>query len=242
MKRIGTALTACMIVIASAIALAPATTALPAAASKGYARLTVPAQVVTGYFDAGTGIGKLAPYGLIAYGGTVQDHYTWAKVSTSPAFMPDLAINPRTGVVTGAGPTIAQGKHQLAATVTDAKGRRVSFTVGIEIIHCDSAAGIAQFQTCPEISYTEYNANRTAYIPAGKRGYDYATTLSITAGIPPYSFVRSDGVLPPGITLHRDTGVLSGIPTQVGQSGFRITVIDSAGHTVRMDASILVKP
>lgn len=241
MRRIGAALAALGLVLA----LAPAASAVsthPTAASKGYARLSVPAQVVTGYFDAGTGIGKLAPYKLIAYGGTVRDHYTWTKVSTSPAFMPDLKVDARTGVITGAGPSIAQGKHQLSATVTDARGRRVAFTVGVEIVHCDSTAGIAQFQTCPEISYTEYNANRTAYIPAGKRGYDYAAALYITAGIPPYGFVVSDGALPPGVTLHRDTGVLSGIPSASGQYGFRITVIDSVGQSVRMDGSILVRP
>jgi len=219
-----------------------AASAQPLVAAKGYTPLTVPGQVVTGYFDAGTGIGKLASYKLIAYGGTVKDHYTWTKVTTSPAFMPELKVDPRTGVVYGAGASIAQGNHRLSATVTDAKGRKVAFTVGIEIVHCDSTAGIAQFQTCPEISFTEYNSNRTAYIPSGKKGYDYAAALYITAGIPPYSFVVSDGALPPGITLYRGTGVLSGIPSRTGSFPFRIAVIDSIGHSTRMDAGITVKP
>jgi hypothetical protein len=224
------------------LALTSFSSAVPSIGSKGYARMTVPAQVVTGYYDEGTGIGKVAPYKMIALGGTIKDHYSWAKVATTPAFMPDLRIDPMTGVIYGAGPTIAQGKHQMTATVTDTKGRKANFTVGVEIVHCDSTAGLANFQTCPEISFTEYNSNRTAYVPSGKKGYDYAVALYIVAGVPPYSFVKSDGALPPGLKLYGNTGVISGVPTKVGSFDFRITVIDSTGHTARMDAHIEVKP
>lgn len=209
-------------------------------ASKGYYRLFVPGQVVTGYWDEGTGIGKIAPYKLIATGGRVTGHYTWKKLSTSPASMPDLRIDRTTGVVYGSGPHIAQGKHQLKASVTDSAGRKVTFTASVEIVHCDSTAGLEGFQPCPEIVFTEYNSNRSAYVPKGKVGYDYAVALYIVGGLPPYSFVRSQGSLPPGLKLIKTFGVITGVPTKSGSFPFRITVIDGNGESTRMDARIVI--
>jgi hypothetical protein len=51
--------------------------------------------------------------------------------------------------------------------------------------------------------------------------------VSATGGVPPYSFVVTNGVLPPGVTLDPATGQLSGTPTQAGTAAVEITVTDS---------------
>jgi MBG domain (YGX type) len=59
-------------------------------------------------------------------------------------------------------------------------------------------------------------------LPDGTYGSVYTNqTLTVTGGMPPYSFSVSKGKLPPGIALS-DSGVLSGTPTAAGAYSFTI--------------------
>ena len=70
-------------------------------------------------------------------------------------------------------------------------------------------------------------------LPSGTFGIVYSLNLTATGGTPPYtwtlptSFAAAFGGLPPGMTLS-STGLLSGIPSQVGPFTFAIQVSDSA--------------
>lgn len=50
-------------------------------------------------------------------------------------------------------------------------------------------------------------------------------------GVPPLHWFVSSGVLPPGLRLDEQTGLVYGAPTQMGNFRFIIGVTDSAGKT-----------
>jgi hypothetical protein len=65
-------------------------------------------------------------------------------------------------------------------------------------------------------------------LPDGTYGSVYTTqTLTVTGGMPPYSFSVSKGKLPPGIALS-DSGVLSGTPGAAGTYLFTITAKENS--------------
>ncbi len=66
-------------------------------------------------------------------------------------------------------------------------------------------------------------------LPAGIVGQQYQTTLAASGGTPPYSWslVVGAGGLPPGYSLDRQTGRISGITSQPGTFQFPIRVTDS---------------
>ena len=69
-------------------------------------------------------------------------------------------------------------------------------------------------------------------LPSGQVGSPYSAALSASSGTPPYTnWVVSSGSLPGGLTLGTSTGVISGIPNNVGTFNFSVTVKDSAGAT-----------
>lgn len=55
----------------------------------------------------------------------------------------------------------------------------------------------------------------------------YATFITATGGIPPYTFSISPGLLPSGLTLNSSSGEITGTPILVNQSTFTAAVKDS---------------
>ena len=69
-----------------------------------------------------------------------------------------------------------------------------------------------------------------ATLPIGRVGAIFNQTFSASGGSAPYSFARTTGTLPPGLTL-RSTGVLSGTPTSAGVFTFTVQATDDNGCT-----------
>jgi hypothetical protein len=67
-----------------------------------------------------------------------------------------------------------------------------------------------------------------ATLPTGWIGVGYNATLTATGGTTPYTFTRTSGSLPLGLTLASGGG-LSGVPTTVGTYTFGVTAADSRG-------------
>ena len=63
-------------------------------------------------------------------------------------------------------------------------------------------------------------------LPAGAPQLAYSTTLAATGGTGPYSWSVTKGSLPAGLTIS-SLGVISGTPTQAGNSAFTVRVKDS---------------
>lgn len=66
----------------------------------------------------------------------------------------------------------------------------------------------------------------TTSLPNGTVGARYRATLQAAGGAPPYTWTVVSGHLPPGLRLHRRTGVISGKPTAPGRYTFTVRVVD----------------
>lgn len=67
---------------------------------------------------------------------------------------------------------------------------------------------------------------QTTSVPKGYVGQHYEARLTAQGGITPLKWVVSEGALPPGMGLHQE-GVLVGVPSEVGEFKFTVTVSDS---------------
>ncbi len=76
-------------------------------------------------------------------------------------------------------------------------------------------------------SQASNNLNVSGDFPQGKLDNAYNTVLAVGGGNSPYQFSIKSGTLPPGISLNRATGALSGKPTSTGKFTFEVGVTDA---------------
>ncbi|MGB6055836.1 MAG: IPT/TIG domain-containing protein, partial [Burkholderiaceae bacterium] len=79
-----------------------------------------------------------------------------------------------------------------------------------------------------------------ASLPAGTVGADYATTISASGGVMPYTYSISGGALPPGMTLNAARGVLSGTPRAAGTVSFTLHARDADGFSGTHPYSLVI--
>jgi uncharacterized repeat protein (TIGR02543 family) len=74
----------------------------------------------------------------------------------------------------------------------------------------------------------------------GTAGSVYALNLTVSRGAEPYSFARTAGTLPTGLTLNTNTGTISGTPTTAGTSTVTVLVTDAKGKTASTTFTISI--
>jgi hypothetical protein len=79
----------------------------------------------------------------------------------------------------------------------------------------------------------------TGSLPDGTAGSAYSTTISTSGGAPPITFSLAQGSLPAGLSISSG-GTISGTPTVVGNSTFRVQASDAAAQTVTRQFHISV--
>jgi large repetitive protein len=157
---------------------------------------------------------------LVATGGTAP--YTFAVAEG--ALPPGLALSPA-GVLSGT-PT-RPGYSGFVVVATDSRGKSGSHPyyigVGSPIVISPPA------------------------LLDAKVGSVYSQQLGASGGTAPYTFVVTDGVLPPGLALS-PAGVLSGTPTSSDLYGFTVGATDSRGigatqfYTLAVAQAVLISP
>jgi hypothetical protein len=80
----------------------------------------------------------------------------------------------------------------------------------------------------------------TSFLPEGIMGSAYSQTLAATGGKTPYTWSKTAGSLPAGLSLAGSTGVLSGTPTTTGTSTFTVQVKDTNNTTIVKTLSISI--
>lgn len=91
---------------------------------------------------------------------------------------------------------------------------------------------LSTYQAVPALAGAVFPFNlyvTTTSLPTGSLHNAYSATLSATGGNPPYRWQVEGGfgTLPPGLTLHPATGVISGKPTANGTFSFVVVVTDT---------------
>jgi hypothetical protein len=74
--------------------------------------------------------------------------------------------------------------------------------------------------------------------PVGALHAQYETQVSVTGGVPPYSWIVVEGELPPGLSLGPSTGVIGGRSSEAGSFSFRVQIDDARADTVSGGLSI----
>ncbi len=130
---------------------------------------------------------------------------TWVvSAGTLPA---GLSIDPTTGAITGT-PT-ASGTPSITVQATDANGVTATSTATLTVV------------AAPTLTFPSSLSSQARSA--------YSRTLSSSGGLGPFVWSVSAGALPAGLSLDRDTGVLSGTPTTPGSSTFTVRIVDRNG-------------
>ena len=80
----------------------------------------------------------------------------------------------------------------------------------------------------------------SATLPSAALGAAYNATVTVSGGTTPYAFSLASGDLPPGITLGKTTGTISGTPTATGSFPFTLQVLDSKGLSKQQSLQLTV--
>jgi hypothetical protein len=147
---------------------------------------------------------------LQASGG--DGNYTWSIVSGN---LPN-GLSLRGNQITGT-PTLA-GDYTFTLRVTDGTGayQEKEYTIRIN----------APLQIT------------TDSLPNGTKGVAYSLGINYTGGTAPYTWNATG--LPDGLVIDGVTGVISGVPTQAGQSTVTITLQDATGAQVQKSYTLKI--
>lgn len=80
----------------------------------------------------------------------------------------------------------------------------------------------------------------TINLPNGQIGSSYSNGLIAAGGSLPYKWSLFSDVLPPGLTLNENTGLITGAPTANGSYVFTVKVIDNNGNIDTQILSIVI--
>ena len=148
-------------------------------------------------------------------GGTAP--ISWAI--DSGALPPGLSLDTTAGAISGV--PASSGTNSFVIKVTDSTGRVVTQALSITI---NSSLLIT-----------------TSTLPMATVNSAYTQTFAAAGGKLPYLWSITSGVLPSGLTLNANTGMVSGTSTTAGKYDFIVTVIDgdsiSASSTLSIMAS-----
>jgi hypothetical protein len=147
-------------------------------------------------------------------------------------------------VVTG------NGLHTVTYNATDSAGVfELSKTLNLNIVPISLTPTPSRTPTSTTTPTTTATATSTATptntpqpglqittsspLPSGTVGQPYSVTFHATGGTPGYTWSVFSGLLPPGLNLDPNSGILSGTPNIAGTFGFTIQVRDSSGSTAQ---------
>jgi hypothetical protein len=157
----------------------------------------------------------------VAYNATIQASGATSYNLLAGNLPPGLNLNLATGQLSGT--ATATGSYNFTVQATAAGG-------------CSGTQSYSLVVSCPTLTVNP------ATLPNGTTGTAYHQTLSATpAGN--YSFSKTSGSLPPGLTLNSAAGSLSGTPTTTGSYTFTVTATGfgtcagSRSYTITVTAS-----
>jgi len=107
------------------------------------------------------------------------------------------------------------------------------------ILFCVTAAPDRQWAKAPAAAQCPTITVNPASLPGAALGVAYSQSFSASGGLGPYTFARTAGTLPPGLSLNSG-GSLSGAPNAAGMYNFTIQATGVNGCTGSRSYSILV--
>ncbi|MEI6209510.1 MAG: putative Ig domain-containing protein [Desulfuromonadales bacterium] len=157
----------------------------------------------------------------------LQDHY-WSS-DTSAANQSDAWNIFMTGEV------VERGKYdpRFGSYIWPVRGVNAMLPASDDPEGAYTSAPASQAAAAAPLSVT------TSTLPDGMVGTSYSQSLTATGGTTPYTWTRTTGSLPAGLTLST-TGVISGTPTTAGTGSFTVQVKDKSARTATKTLSIII--
>jgi hypothetical protein len=143
---------------------------------------------------------------------------------TSGSLPAGISLGAGTGILSGI-PTVA-GTFPITVGISENNSPNRIFSSDHTVIIEDPPAVPLAFVTA-------------STLPGAMVGSAYTETLAASGGKTPYTFMRTSGSFPVGLTLS-SSGVISGTPTAAGTSTFKIRVADKAGAFVTRTFTLTV--
>ncbi|MDW5594909.1 putative Ig domain-containing protein [Conexibacter stalactiti] len=140
---------------------------------------------------------------------------TWAITAGT---LPDGLTLPADGSISGTATT--EGDSVVTVTATDKFGQRASKQLTLTVV--PNALEVL-----------------TETLPRGRVSVAYSEALEVRGGRAPYTWTRTSGSLPSGLTLATD-GTLSGTPSASGSRSFTVQVRDADGVVASGTVSIAI--
>jgi len=160
---------------------------------------------------------------LAATGGTGP--YSWTQ--TSGTLPVGLGLNATTGAIAGT-PTAAATNTPLTFKVTDSSNPALTKSVNLTLTISPAALQIT-----------------TTSLPNGQVGVAYSSTLAVTGGTSPYSWLLTSGTLPTGMFLNASTGAIIGTPSVSVTSTpltFKVTDSSNPALTKSVNLTLTIAP
>ncbi len=79
-------------------------------------------------------------------------------------------------------------------------------------------------------------------LPSGTTGAGYNHRLVVSGGSAPFTWSITSGALPAGLTLDRDTGIISGTATEAVTTGFTVQVTDATAAVFSKALALTIHP
>lgn len=86
------------------------------------------------------------------------------------------------------------------------------------------------------------NCSGTCFLPSGTNGTAYSFTFTATGGTAPYTWSKSAGSFPTGLSINGSTGALTGTPSVNGTFTATVLVTDNVAATASVNISITIMP
>jgi hypothetical protein len=139
--------------------------------------------------------------------------FNWSILSGS--LPTGLILNKTSGQITGTpNPATAGTNFKFSPQVQDS-------SIPPQVVSTAANLSILVTQPQPLAITTE------SPLTPGTVATPYATFITATGGVPPYTFIISPGLLPSGLALNPSSGEITGIPILVNSSTFTASVKDS---------------
>jgi hypothetical protein len=152
---------------------------------------------------------------LTATGGVPP--YTWSLASGN--LPPGLTLSPQ-GMISGTPTTL--GSYTFTVQASDSENPPARGTSGQLTLHIQGNLAIS-----------------TTSLPQGTVNIAYDTQVMATGGLPPYTWSYT-GTLPPGLTLNKTSGIISGVPTTAGSYPIVVSVTDAEMPPITASANLSI--
>lgn len=126
--------------------------------------------------------------------------------------------------------------------VSGATSSPVGLNVGSNVITVVVAAGDGTMTKTYTVNVIRSQplSITTGNLTTGVEGSPYSFTMTATGGALPYTWTASG--LPTGLSLNSSTGVISGVPSEVGSSKVTVSASDGVGNSVSASLVLAIAP